>query len=96
MFLVPLVTAEAEAFADSRCCSGILTDDIPSMRTFMGYDSIKQEVLVEPEGVLEEHTQSLYFCPNGTLEDYLIFIPGRLDIKECWTRNRYMHNGPCI
>lgn len=60
-----MLIAEAEAYADSRCCSGILTDSSPGVRKKVGHDSVEQNILCEPEGIPKFYTHSVYFCTNG-------------------------------
>ncbi|KAK2151551.1 hypothetical protein LSH36_359g00065 [Paralvinella palmiformis] len=62
------ISATAEAYADSRCCSGILSDESPNKRYLTGMDSVKKQILVEPEGILRYYTQSVYFCPNSRIQ----------------------------
>ena len=57
--------AEAEAFADSMCCSGIINPVPPKEKHKIGEDKLQQKILIEVEGVSRSYTKSSLFCPSG-------------------------------
>lgn len=60
-----LFAAQAAAYHDNLCCSGVLSADDSTESEPVGQDSVQHSVLCEAEGLPQSYTLSTYICPNG-------------------------------
>lgn len=70
IIVVLIPSAEAEAFVDSRCCSGTYSEPKADDEV-IAYDHVTRKIRSEPEGATKHYVHSVFFCPNGRLRQKL-------------------------
>ncbi|XP_051551444.1 C3 and PZP-like alpha-2-macroglobulin domain-containing protein 8 [Myxocyprinus asiaticus] len=90
------ITARAMAYSEPSCCSdglqsskaGKVADEHEDRRILVGMDYVRRSVLVEPEGLPREYTNSVFFCPNERIH---ISTPNKYEYQYVKKPDKVMH-----